>query len=691
MPHSLFSLVVYFLGLYGVPFVCCKRKKLKNIEIENVSGVLSSDLYGSTPSLDLSQTLYGSSLLNDNYESSNSEPSTRVIDFKNVESLSPTNDIFPLRNKEIKNLYMKSIKEKKVSEIKNLNKDIAENYPNSGILCRNRNGEIISEIDISTVVSKLERIHKVDPPSIKEEELDSDKPLGKLQLSESEFLSQDVLNKFGEIFGTFLSIPKETKADILLHIHRILEEAMESLPNLPDIFYGNGIQILLQPFSDLSINPSEILKIFSSLFDENSENFLVFLDVVDYILTSTISTSNISSLAVSRQLKESNKGSSKIQGKVKQQSSNFWYNTICQTIQNIELLSFVYPFLIPPSYKKVTTPIEVVNTPKTPTLGGFKEFLEKGLQEKKTELIETSNTLTQELIFDGWKQSLNEMGHSIISNFANTKSLCIKYNLINPKKDNIDDISESYQIRKFKGLFKDFKEDEELTKHDKVNYLNSIGLQASSIKLSTDERQSIITASTNFLLDVANTLSEIDLLSKCYFFISNSNSIENKTSALQMDPELGNVLKQPYLIEKVPLGRWKYIITLIPPEFKKSCTIALHIQYIECYNKYKQLHYTLQQPTVVGKIILKLKESSDVIGESAAKTLDTSFSWKSLYQADATFTYYFSILDLNRLVGFNQIIINVVSRQKKLKLSNSGIQLKEHGYFVSPPLDCFPL
>lgn len=115
------------------------------------------------------------------------------------------------------------------------------------------------------------------------------------------------------------------------------------------------------------------------------------------------------------------------------------------------------------------------------------------------------------------------------------------------------------------------------------------------------------------------------------------------------------------MIEKVPLDRWKHIITLIPQDFKKSCTIALHSQYIECYNKYKQLHYTLQQPTVVGNIISKLQKSSDVIGESAAKTLATSFSWKSLYQADATFTYYFSILDLNRLVGFNQIIINVVS------------------------------
>ncbi|OII73453.1 uncharacterized protein cubi_02665 [Cryptosporidium ubiquitum] len=663
---SLYVLLVFFINSVKIPRVYSKRKKPTKIEIEEVSGVLSSDLYGSSQSLDLSQTLYGSSLLTDNYEISNSESSARVIDLKNVESISPTNDIFPLRNKEIKNLYMKSINEKKVYEIRNLNKDIAENYPNSSILSRNKNGEIISDIDISIVISKLEQIKNKDLPSIEEEELKSEKVRDLSQLDDSRFLSQEVLDHFNDVFGAFLSIPKETKADILLHIHKILEESTQSLSNLPEIFYGNGIQVLLQPFSDLSINPSEILKIYSSLFEENSDNFIIFLDLINYILTSTISSSKITSLAVSRYLKESDSNNSKSKNLFKQNSSNFWYNTICQTIQNIELLAVVYPFLIPPSYKKVATPVEVIHTPKTPTLGGFKEYLEKG-EEKKIEMIETSNTLTQELIFGGWKESIYSMGHQITSDFFNTKSLCIKFGLINSKKENIEDVNESYQIRKFKGLFKDFKNDEELEKHDKINYLNSIGLQSSSIKLSTDERQSIITTSTNYLLEIANILSEVDLLTKCYSFISNSKSIENKNTVLQMDPELGSVLRNPYAIEKIPLDRWKYIVTLIPSEFKKSCTIALHSQYIECYNKYKQLHYTLQQPTVVGKIISKLQESSDVIGENAVKTLTTSFSWKSLYQADATFTYYFSILDLNRLIGFNQIIINVVSRYEPIK------------------------
>ncbi|OLQ16552.1 hypothetical protein ChUKH1_11610 [Cryptosporidium hominis] len=664
--RNLFVFLIFLLSSIEIPSVDSKRKKPTKIEIEDVSGVLSSDLYGSSQPLDLSQTLYGSSILTENYESSNLETSSRTINLKNIESISPTNDIFPLRNKDIKNLYMKSINEKKVGEIRNLNKDIAENYPNSNILSRNKNGEIISDTDISIVISKLEQIKKKDLPSIEEEELDSEKSRDLKQLEDSKFLSEEILNKFSDIFGTFLTIPKETKADILFHIHKILEESSESLSNLPDIFYGNGIQILLQPFSDLSINPSEILKIYSSLFEENSDNFMIFLDVINYILVSTLSASKVTSLAISRHLKESDSNNSNSKKLFKQNSSNFWYNTICQTIQNIELLTVIYPFLTPPSYKKVLTPVEVISTPKTPTLGGFKEYLEKSAEEKKTEMIETSNTLTQELIFGGWKQSINPMGHKITSDFVSTKSLCIKFNLINSKKENIDDISESYQIRKFKGLFRDFKDDEELTKHDKINYLNSIGLESSSIKLSTDERQSIITTSTNYLLEIANILSEVDLLSKCYSFISNSKSLENK-NVLKMDPELGNVLRQPYLIEKVSLDRWKYITTLIPSEFKKSCTIALHSQYIECYNKYRQLHYTLQQPTVVGNIISKLQESSDVIGENAVKTLATSFSWKSLYQADTTFTYYFSILDLNRLVGFNQIIINVVSRYEPIK------------------------
>ncbi|EAK90107.1 hypothetical protein [Cryptosporidium parvum Iowa II] len=533
--RNLFVFLIFLLSSTEIPSVDSKRKKLTKIEIEDVSGVLSSDLYGSSQPLDLSQTLYGSSILTENYESSNLETSSRTINLKNIESISPTNDIFPLRNKDIKNLYMKSINEKKVGEIRNLNKDIAENYPNSNILSRNKNGEIISDTDISIVISKLEQIKKKDLPSIEEEELDSEKARDLKQLEDSKFLSEEILNKFSDIFGTFLTIPKETKADILFHIHKILEESSESLSNLPDIFYGNGIQILLQPFSDLSINPSEILKIYSSLFEENSDNFMIFLDVINYILVSTLSASKVTSLAISRHLKESDSNNSNSKKLFKQNSSNFWYNTICQTIQNIELLTVIYPFLTPPSYKKVLTPVEVVNTPKTPTLGGFKEYLEKSAEEKKTEMIETSNTLTQELIFGGWKQSINPMGHKITSDFVSTKSLCIKFNLINSKKENIDDISESYQIRKFKGLFRDFKDDEELTKHDKINYLNSIGLESSSIKLSTDERQSIITTSTNYLLEIANILSEVDLLSKCYSFISNSKSLENK-NVLKMDP-----------------------------------------------------------------------------------------------------------------------------------------------------------
>ncbi|KAH8582239.1 uncharacterized protein ELE39_003560 [Cryptosporidium sp. chipmunk genotype I] len=526
--------LIFLLSSSEIPSVYSKRKKPTKIEIEDVSGVLSSDLYDGSQPLDLSQTLYGSSLLTENYESSNSETSARMISLKNVESISPTNDIFPLRNKEIKSLYMKSINEKKVCEVRNLNKDIAENYPNSSILSRNKNGEIISDTDISIVISKLEQIKKKDLPSIEEEELNSGKARDLNQLEESKFLSEEILNKFSDVFGTFLTIPKETKADILFHIHKILEESSESLSNLPDIFYGNGIQVLLQPFTDLSINPSEILKIYSSLFEENPDNFMIFLDVINYILISTLSSSKVTSLAISRHLKESDSNNSNSKNIFKQHSSNFWYNTICQTIQNIELLTVVYPFLIPPSHKKVLTPVEVVNTPKTPTLGGFKEYLEKGTEKKKTEMIETSNTLAQELIFGGWKQSINPMGHKINSDFLNTKSLCIRFNLINSSKENINDISESYQIRKFKGLFKDFKNDEELAKHDKINYLNSIGLESSSIKLSTDERQSIITTSTNYLLEIANTLSEIDLLSKCYFFISDSKSIENK-NVLKMD------------------------------------------------------------------------------------------------------------------------------------------------------------
>ncbi|PPS97624.1 Uncharacterized protein GY17_00000563, partial [Cryptosporidium hominis] len=511
--RNLFVFLIFLLSSIEIPSVDSKRKKPTKIEIEDVSGVLSSDLYGSSQPLDLSQTLYGSSILTENYESSNLETSSRTINLKNIESISPTNDIFPLRNKDIKNLYMKSINEKKVGEIRNLNKDIAENYPNSNILSRNKNGEIISDTDISIVISKLEQIKKKDLPSIEEEELDSEKSRDLKQLEDSKFLSEEILNKFSDIFGTFLTIPKETKADILFHIHKILEESSESLSNLPDIFYGNGIQILLQPFSDLSINPSEILKIYSSLFEENSDNFMIFLDVINYILVSTLSASKVTSLAISRHLKESDSNNSNSKKLFKQNSSNFWYNTICQTIQNIELLTVIYPFLTPPSYKKVLTPVEVISTPKTPTLGGFKEYLEKSAEEKKTEMIETSNTLTQELIFGGWKQSINPMGHKITSDFVSTKSLCIKFNLINSKKENIDDISESYQIRKFKGLFRDFKDDEELTKHDKINYLNSIGLESSSIKLSTDERQSIITTSTNYLLEIANILSEVDLLS----------------------------------------------------------------------------------------------------------------------------------------------------------------------------------
>ncbi|CUV06964.1 unnamed protein product [Cryptosporidium hominis] len=533
--RNLFVFLIFLLSSIEIPSVDSKRKKPTKIEIEDVSGVLSSDLYGSSQPLDLSQTLYGSSILTENYESSNLETSSRTINLKNIESISPTNDIFPLRNKDIKNLYMKSINEKKVGEIRNLNKDIAENYPNSNILSRNKNGEIISDTDISIVISKLEQIKKKDLPSIEEEELDSEKSRDLKQLEDSKFLSEEILNKFSDIFGTFLTIPKETKADILFHIHKILEESSESLSNLPDIFYGNGIQILLQPFSDLSINPSEILKIYSSLFEENSDNFMIFLDVINYILVSTLSASKVTSLAISRHLKESDSNNSNSKKLFKQNSSNFWYNTICQTIQNIELLTVIYPFLTPPSYKKVLTPVEVISTPKTPTLGGFKEYLEKSAEEKKTEMIETSNTLTQELIFGGWKQSINPMGHKITSDFVSTKSLCIKFNLINSKKENIDDISESYQIRKFKGLFRDFKDDEELTKHDKINYLNSIGLESSSIKLSTDERQSIITTSTNYLLEIANILSEVDLLSKCYSFISNSKSLENK-NVLKMDP-----------------------------------------------------------------------------------------------------------------------------------------------------------
>lgn len=559
----------FLLGLSELSPVYSKPKRRKNIEIEGVSGVLSSDLYGSIQSTDLSQTLYGSSLLAEGHEPSGSESSARTIDLRNVESISPTNDIFPLRNEDIKGLYMKSVKEKRVSEVKNLNKDIAENYPNSGILSRNQKGEIISDISISVVVSKLERITRKDPPPLEEEELDSVKHHDLGQLGESKFLSHDVLNKFSDIFGTFLSVPKETKADLLLHIHRILEESTGMLTNLPDLFYGNGIQVLLQPLSDLSINPSEILKIYSSLFDEDAGNFMIFLDVIEYILEGTLSSSSVASLGVRRHLKESDASRPKSKGVLKQHSPNFWYNTICQTIQNIELLTVVYPFLVPPSYKKVTAPIEVVHTPKTPTLGGFKEYLEKGTEQIKTEIIEISNTLTQELIYSGWKQSVHAMGHSILSNFADTKSLCIKYNLINTKKENLESISESYQVRKFKGLFKDFKEDEELTKHDKVNYLSSIGLKATSIKLSTDERQSIITTSTNFLLGIANTLSEVDLLSKCYSFISHSKSVENKGSVLQMDPVSSEMAPRSLWVSASPtfslpcvpniqsLGAWK--------------------------------------------------------------------------------------------------------------------------------------
>ncbi|KAF7455792.1 hypothetical protein HWI79_3664 [Cryptosporidium felis] len=662
--------LTFFLILLSEPFFVYSRKnKLNKIEIEEVSGLLSSDLYGGSQPLDLSQTIYGYSDLIEGHESNSVDNSKPIFDLRSVELLSPTNDIFPLRNKDVNTLFMKSIKEKKVSEIKSLNKDIAENYPNSIILPQKKNGEIFSNVEISLVIEKLEKIVKKDLPQIDEEELDSNKFRNPSSVDESAFLSPEILDKFSEIYGAFYSIPKETKADILTYTHQIIEDAVRSLSNLPDIFYGNGIQILLQPLIDLSINPSEILKIYSSLFEENSENFLIFLDVIEYILISTLSVSNSIPVGISRKLKESNSAAKdrNILGGFKQESSNFWYNTICQTVQNIELLGVVYPFLTPPSYKKVMTPVEVLDSPKTPHLGGFKELLQNRTEESRIEIIEATHTKTQELIFDGWKLQLGNLGHNIISNFPDTKSLCIKFKLINSQKNNIENINESYQIRKFKGLFRDFVDDKELTKHDKISYLNSIGLSKSNIKLSTDERQSIITSSTNYLLGIADSLSEVDLLSKCYAFISNSKNIENKSQALNMDPVLGDVLKQPFTIEKVPLENWKNMITLIPENFKKTCTIALHNQYIDCYSKYKQLHYTLQQPIVVNKIISKLQESSDVIGEAAAKSLSTSFSWKSLYQADATFTYYFSILDLNRLIGFNQIIINVVSRYEPIR------------------------
>lgn len=119
-------------------------------------------------------------------------------------------------------------------------------------------------------------------------------------------------------------------------------------------------------------------------------------------------------------------------------------------------------------------------------------------------------------------------------------------------------------------------------------------------------------------------------------------------------------MKQPHTIENIPIDDWKNIVTLIPQDFKKVCTLALHSQYIDYYKKYKELHYTLQQPTVVSSIINELEKSADIIGDVAAKS-SINFSWKSLYQADATFTYYFSILELNRLIAFNQIIIDVLN------------------------------
>ncbi|KAH8741851.1 hypothetical protein FG386_002091 [Cryptosporidium ryanae] len=505
------------------------------MQIEAISGILSSDLYSSAQFVDTSQTICSSSIPEDgNYKQQKGEGST-VLNLQNIESFSPSEDIFPLRSKKLNDIYMNSVKVKKVNTIHDLNKNIAENYPDSIILTRDKDGDVLTKANISEIKNMLGLIKQKSLPTLDEKELESFPKDGSLLIEEPFLNSDAIMDKFSDVFTILSSIPREMRADIIAHTHNIIQKAGEDLSNLPDMFLGNGIHYLLQPFTDVSLNPSEIIKIYSSLFEGVEENFLIFLEIVERVFLLALSSSNIVPPTASRKLKVLESTQNQVQRSrtpFKQQSLNFWYNTICQTIQNIELLNVVYSFLIPQGKQEKSA--EFIDTPKTPTLGGFREIVEKGLNGKM-EIIKTGSVRTQEVIFDGWKKAIYGIGHSINSKFSDTRSLCVKYKLITSQKENIDNINESYQVRKFKGLIKELKDDEELFENDKLTYLTSLGLENSSVKLSTDERQSIITVSTNFLLSVAEDLSEVDLLSKCFGFISKSKSLENKSDVLKMD------------------------------------------------------------------------------------------------------------------------------------------------------------
>ncbi|KAH7647732.1 hypothetical protein FG379_000874 [Cryptosporidium bovis] len=505
------------------------------MQIEAVSGILSSDLYDSPQSPDISQTISSLSILEDNNDKQHCKRGQTILNLQNMESISPSEDMFPLRNKKFNDIYMKSVKEKKINTIHDLNRNIAENYPDSMILTRNKDGDVLTKANISEIKNMLSLIKPKSLPKFDENELESFPNDGSLLVEEPFLHSKTIMDKFSDVFTILSSIPKEMRVDILVHTYSVIQNAGENLSNLPNMFIGDGIHYLLQPLTDVSLNPSEIIKIYSSLFEGVEENFLIFLEVVERIFLLALSSSNIIPPTASRKLKVLENTYSKTHkshGSLKQQSLNFWYNTICQTIQNIELLNVVYSFLIP--QKKEKKSVETIDTLKTPTLAGFKEIVEKGLQEK-IEITEKISVKTQDVIFDGWKEAIHDIGHSINSKFSETKSLCIKYKLITSQKENIDSINESYQVRKFKGLIKELKDDDELSENDKLTHLISLGLEKSSIKLSTDERQSIITMSTNFLLSIAEDLSEVDLLSKCFSFISNSKSISDKNNVLKMD------------------------------------------------------------------------------------------------------------------------------------------------------------
>ncbi|OII71079.1 hypothetical protein cand_019180 [Cryptosporidium andersoni] len=663
--------------------VLCRTSKYKfgqlnnNLTMKELDDISTNELYGSEIKVDLSLTIDQLSELSGHSEIIfNSLEFDSVLELKDTDipfQLSPTEDILPLRNKELNELYLKSIEKLDISPNRqNLHDSIIENYHKSHIIPPNE-ASTKSEVSLSNIQSLLRSMSTSMLPFIDEKEItETIIDERELQnLNNTSFQSEKVVGRFGDILGILSSIPFEMRADILANAHEMIQKSGKNINNLPDIFYGSGIKTLLQPLNTMNMEPTELLGLYSTLFEENVDNFLLFLSIIEKILLRAISTSNVVPPLVARKLKQSSSGQDNnflINKVSKQQSAQFWLNTICQTIYNIRILKEVYPYIIAsPIIDEMNTPTSSMTTPGTPLFQEFQINTNNNSallnSKQSTNSIGDPFTAILEVIFNGWKSQLENIGYVLKVSAQKAIAVCKQCNLIRDE-EHLKSM-DSHHVRKFKALIKKTTVDSDentphFTNEQLLKYMDDMKITKSFVMLSTDSRQVILSTTTTYLISIADLLSELQMISQCYSDIEMDSSL-NKNKTFTLSSELKTLLKSPSYIQNIPLLEWRTILLDIPEQFKTACVIAIHNRYISYYRKFKKLHYTLQQPTAITNIILKLQSSPELIGENTAKLVNTAFSWKSLYQADSTFSFFFSLLDLNQLLNFNKIIEDVIS------------------------------